>query len=102
MIGFGSGNADVRTVFEGYQVTNSGLRLLGSRELKSGGGKLPGVVVPAAVFAATHNPIGLVVGGAVKLEGQASGRDTVEGDAKRTAEEVAKELKTAFKKQGWI
>ncbi len=102
LIGFGSGNADVKTVFEGYQVTNSGLRLLGTRELKSSGGKLPGVVLPAALFAATHNPIGLVVGGAVKLEGQASGRDTVEGDAKRTAKEAAEELKAAFEKQGWI
>ena len=87
---------------EGYQVTDTGLRPLGYRELKSGGGKLPGMILPAAVFAATANPIGLVVGGAVKVAGVATGSGTIEGAAKRTAEEIAEELKVAFKKQGWI
>lgn len=102
LIGFGSGSAELRTVVEGYQVTDGGLRQLGYRELKSGGGKLPGVILPAAVFAATANPIGLIVGGAAKVAGEATGSDTVEGAAKRTAKEIAEELKVAFKKQGWI
>jgi len=67
----------------------------------------PGVHVaslslPAFVGSYGGVGVGLVVGGAVKLEGQASGRDTVEGDAKRTAKEAAEELKAAFEKQGWI
>ncbi len=48
------------------------------------------MVLPVAVLAVTANPIGLVVGGAVKLTGEATGSDTIEGAAKRTAEEISR------------
>ncbi len=102
LVGFGSGAAELRTVVEGYQVTDKGLRPLGSREIDSDGGKTPGVLVPAAVTVATANPVGLVVGGAVKVAGEATGSETLEGAAKRTAKAIAEELKAAFQKQGWI
>jgi hypothetical protein len=102
LIGFGSGNAELKTVVEGYQMTAQGLRQLGSGELDAGGTKTPGMLVPLAVAAATASPIGLIVGGAVKLHGEVSGSDTIEGSAKRTAEEIGKHLKAAFEKQGWI
>ncbi len=101
LIGFGSGAAELRTVVEGYLVTAQGLRPLGSRELKSGGSKIPGVLVPVAVVAATGNPVGLIVGGAAHLLGE-TGSETLEGTAKRTAEEIAEELEEPFEKQGWI
>ena len=90
------------TAVEGYQMTSSGLRLLGSGEVKSEGGKVPGLVLPLAVMAATANPIGLVVGGAVKAAGEIDGSATIEGSAKRTADEIAAQLKEAAEKQGWI
>jgi len=102
VIGFGSGNADLQTNVEAYQMTSSGLRKLGGGSLNAGGGKMPGVLLPLAVTAATANPIGLVVGGAVKAEGEISGRSTIEGSAKRTADEIATQLQSAFEKQGWI
>jgi hypothetical protein len=102
LIGFGSGNAELKTVVEGYQMTAQGLRQLGSGELDAGGTKTPRMLVPLAVAAATASPIGLIVGGAVKLHGEVSGSDTIEGSAKRTAEEIGKHLKAAFEKQGWI
>jgi Domain of unknown function (DUF4410) len=102
LIGFGSGNAELKTMVEGFQMTDHGLRQLGSGELDSGGSKTPGMLVPLAVVAATANPIGLVVGGAVKLYGQESGSDTIAGSAKRTADATAKQLQGAFEKQGWI
>jgi hypothetical protein len=102
LVGFGSGTAEMRAAVEGYQMTAQGLRLLGSGEVRSGGGKLPGMGVPVAVLAATANPIGLVVGGAAKLYGEATGSDTIEGAAKRTADEIAAQLKTAAAEQGWI
>jgi len=102
LVGFGSGAAEVMTAVEGYQMTSQGLRLLGSAEVKSGGDKMPGLVLPLAVMAATANPIGLVVGGAVKVAGEATGSDTIEGAAKDTAEEIAKQLIEAAEKQGWI
>jgi hypothetical protein len=102
LVGFGKGAAELRTAVEGFQMTTDGLRPLGRGEVRSGGGELPGVVLPLAVVAATANPIGLVVGGAVKLTGEATGSDTIEGSAKRTAEEIAAQLKTTAEEQGWI
>jgi hypothetical protein len=102
VIGFGSGAAELTTRVEGYLATESGMRMLGSAQLESGGGKGPGVVVPIVVTAATANPIGLIVGGAAKAQGELSGRTTIEGTAKRTADTIAEELRKAFQKQGWI
>jgi hypothetical protein len=102
LIGFGSGAADLKTVVEGYLMTAQGLRRLGSGELDSGGGKTPGAAVPLAVAVATANPIGLIVSGAAKVYGEESGSATIEGAAKRTAEEIADKLRVAFEKQGWI
>ena len=101
-LGFGSGAAELTTAVEGYQMTNKGPRLLGSGKLDSASGKTPGLVVPLAVLAATANPIGLVVMGGVKVAGEVSGRSKVEGSAKRTADEIAKQLEIKFKEQGWI
>ena len=102
VLGFGSGNADLKTAVDVYQMTASGLRKLGSGAIDSGGGKTPGMLLPLAVTVATANPIGLVVGGAIKAGGEISGRDTIEGSAERTAAQIATELQGAFKKQGWI
>jgi hypothetical protein len=102
VLGFGSGNADLKTSVTAYQKTSQGLRKLGSGAIDSGGGKTPGVLLPLAVTVATANPIGLVVGGAVKVQGEISGRDTIEGSAERTASQIATELQAAFKRQGWI
>jgi hypothetical protein len=102
LVGFGSGNAELMTAVEGYQMTSQGLRLLGSGQVKSGGAKMPGVVLPLAVMAATANPIGLVVGGTVKVAGEATGSDTIEGAAERTADEIAVQLIEVAKKHGWL
>jgi hypothetical protein len=92
----------MRAAVEGYQMTAQGPRLLGSGEVESGGGKIPGVAVPLAVMAATANPIGLVVGGAAKQYGETSGSATIEGAARRTADEISAQLQKAAEKQGWI
>ncbi len=102
LVGFGAGSAELRTAVEAYQMTPEGLRPLGRGEIKSGGGKLPGMVVPLAVVAATANPIGLLVGGGVKATSEATGSDTIEGAAKRTADEIAAQLRTAAEEQGWV
>jgi hypothetical protein len=102
LIGFGSGAADLRTAVEVYQATPDGLRSLAGGTTNSGSGKTPGMVAPLAVFAATANPIGLVVVGGIKAYGQLSGRTTIEGDAKRTADEIAARFKEGAERQGWI
>lgn len=101
-LGFGAGAASMRTRVEGYQMTPEGPRQLGSGDVDSGDSKGPGLIVPLAVTLATANPIGLAVGGAVKLGGELSGHDTIKGVAKRTAKEISEQLHVAFQKQGWI
>ena len=102
IVGFGSGEAEIHVAVEGYQETPEGLRLLGSARVDDHGGKTPGLLLPAAIMAATASPIGLVVGGSVKLAGEITGSDTVEGSAKRTADEIAEQIEKAAQKQGWI
>jgi hypothetical protein len=63
---------------------------------------MPGVVVPLAVTIATANPIGLIVGGAMKVGGEVTGSSTIEGSAKRTAKKISEELRGAFERQGWL
>jgi Domain of unknown function (DUF4410) len=102
LVGFGSGAAELRTAVEGYQMTAQGLRRLGRGEVRSEGGKLPGMVLPAAVLAATASPIGLIVGGTAKATGEVTGSETIEGAAERTAKEIAAQLRTAAEEQGWV
>lgn len=101
-LGFGSGAAELRTAVEGYQMTNTGPRLLGTGKLDSGGGKMPGLIAPIAVLAATANPIGLIVMGTAKVEGEMTGRTKIEGAAKRTAEAISEQLQIRFKEEGLI
>jgi hypothetical protein len=60
------------------------------------------MVVPAAVAIASGNPIGLIVVGGLKVYGEASGRNMLEGRAKSTADAIAAELKIRFQNRGWI
>jgi hypothetical protein len=102
-IGFGSGSADVQTEAAGFLVTEQGLLMLGTRTVDSGGAaKGPGMIVPLAVTIATANPVGIIVGGAVKATNEVTGRSTVEGAAKRTADELTEQLRIAFQRRGWV
>jgi hypothetical protein len=102
-IGFGSGTAELKTYVEGYQMTESGPRLLGSGDINSGtSGGTPGVAVPIVVTVITLNPIGLVVGGVVKGVGELSGMGKIQATAEETAEKIAEELRPQFERQGWI
>ena len=101
-IGFGSGASDLITSVEGFQMTPEGLRKLGSGTLNATGSKGPGGVLGLAALAATGNPVGLIVGGGLKIYGEASGKSKIEGRADQTAKEIASVLKQRFQEQGWI
>jgi hypothetical protein len=101
-IGFGSGTSEMDTVVEGYLMTSQGLRKLGSGTLSSSGNKTPGIAAPAAIAIATGNPVGLIVVGGMKIYGETSGRNTLEGRAKATADEIAEQLRIRFQDRGWI
>jgi hypothetical protein len=102
VIGFGAGTSEMDTVVEGYTVTPQGWRKLGSGTLSSSGNKMPGMVAPAAVAIATGNPLGLIVVGGMKVYGETSGRNTLEGRAKATADAISEQLKIRFQDRGWI
>jgi uncharacterized protein DUF4410 len=102
VIGFGSGSSELKTAVEGYQMTPQGLRKLGSGTVSSASRKTPGIIVPAVVAAATANPIGLIVVGGTKIYGEASGSSRMQGRAKKTADEIAEQLRIRFQEQGWI
>jgi hypothetical protein len=101
-IGFGAGASELRAAVEGYQVTDRGLRKLGSGTVDSGGGKSPGAAAPAAIAIATANPIGLIVSSGVKTYGEASGSSTIKGRAEAAAKEIAEQIRPRFEQQGWI
>jgi hypothetical protein len=101
-IGFGSGASEVKTVVEGFQMTATGLRKLGSGTVEAGGSTTPGAAVGAATMLATANPAGLIISSGMKVYGEESGSSTVEGRAKATAKEIAAVLKQRFQEQGWI
>ena len=102
VIGFGAGSSEMDTVVEGYEMTPEGLRKVGSGTLSSSGSKTPGIIAPGAVAIATGNPLGLIVVGATKIYGEASGSNTLEGRAKATADAIAEQLKIRFRERGWI
>ncbi len=101
-IGFGTGASELKTAVEGYQMTDLGLRKLGSGTVESGGSKGPGAAVGVAGLVATGNPAGLIVSTGMKVYGEASGKSTVEGRAQATAKEIADQLKPRFQQEGWI
>jgi hypothetical protein len=102
LIGFGAGAAELKTFVEGYQVTASGLRPLGSAEVEAGGGRMPGMLVPVAGGAAAGTAAtSVAVSGALNV-GQEIKPESIEGAAKRTAEEIAEVLEEAFEKRGWM
>ena len=77
------------------------------RDGQSGFSVKRGFILPilrfgVGVFLATHNPAGLIISTGTKVYGEASGKSTIEGRAKATADEIAKVLKPKFLAQGWI
>jgi hypothetical protein len=101
-LGFGAGGSELTTVIEGYQMTAGGLRKLGSATMGAEGSKGPGAALGGAAWLITGSPIGLIVGGSMKIYGEASGSARVEGRAKATAKEIAEQLKKRFEEEGWI
>lgn len=101
-IGFGSGASELKVAVEGFQVTDQGLRKIGSGKLDAGGSKSPGSAMGAATLIATANPVGLIVSTGVKVYGEKSGSSTIDGRARQAAKEIAAQIKQRFQKAGWI
>jgi hypothetical protein len=101
-IGFSAGQSELKVAVEGYQMTTVGLRKLGSSDLSSTGNKTPGMAVGIASWAITHNPAGFIVSTGMKVYGEKSGSNTIEGRAQQISKQIGTQLKTRFEEQGWI
>ena len=102
LLGFGSGATDLRTEVEVSQMTPQGLRRLAGGTLDSEGNKMPGLAAPLALYAVTANPLGLIVVGGSKIYGAATGSNTIEAAAGRTADEIAAQIEAGARRQGWL
>lgn len=101
-VGFGSGSSDLQVAVEGFQMTDKGLRKLGTGTTSAEGNKTPGAAAGGVVSLITGNPVSLIVSSGLKAYGEGSGRSKLEGRAKQTAQEIADVLKQRFQDQGWI
>jgi Domain of unknown function (DUF4410) len=101
-IGFSAGQSEMKVAVEGFQMTATGVRKLGSADVGATGNKTPGSAVGLAVLIATHNPAGLIVSTGMKVYGEKSGSSTVEGRAKQISKEIGDALQKRFQEQGWI
>ena len=96
-IGFGVGRSKLTTVAESYLVTNDGLRPFKSRDIRARGDSMPGLILPISLL----SPVGLIVGGTLQVTGEIRSR-TITDMARKTANEIARELEADFKRVGWI
>lgn len=101
-VGFGSGASELKVAAEGFQMTEHGLRKLGSGQAESTGSKAPGAALGVVGLVAMHNPVGLIVSTGMKVHNEKSGKSTVEGREKDIAAEIAGALEKRFVEQGWI
>ncbi len=64
---------------------------------------VPATAAITGSYGQRQSLLGLIVRGAIGVKDEKKGgSETLEGAAKRTAGEVAKELKAIFRRQGWI
>ena len=101
IIGFGAGASDVRTLVQVFEATNDGRRLVEDFYVTVKSSRKPGMGPMAGVGAATGRAAeSAAVSAGVGVMSARS--QTVEGDARNTADQVVKELKKLFVEQGWI
>jgi hypothetical protein len=101
-IGLGTGASELKVAAEGFQMTAKGLRKLGGGAEHAGGSKSPGAAMGVVGLLATHNPVGLIVSGGMKVYGEETGKSKIEGRADEAAMTIAGILKQRFQEQGWI
>lgn len=100
LIGFGAGAGELKTLAEAYQVTDAGLRPLGSTQVDTAGGKLPGMLVPLGIGAGSAMTTAAVSGTSNVM--QERGPEAISAAAQRTAKELAKMIIDAYRKRGWL
>jgi len=96
-IGFGMGGTELRTRIQLVQ----GGDLVAEGETATKSSLKPGMLVSAGLAAGAESAVPLVVGGTAHTVSETV-RGTLEADAARTAEQVAKRVKKAYQDRGWL
>ena len=101
VIGFGAGASEVRTLVQIYETTSEERRLVEDFYTTVKSSRKPGMGPMVGVGAAAGRAVeSTAVSAGVGIASELS--QTVEGDAKHTADEIAKVLKKFFAEQGWV
>ena len=102
LIGFGAGASEVRTLVQVYMRSPDGKILVEEFETKAESSRKPGlgVTMGAGAVAGVITAAGAAAGGAAS--GVMETKASVNADARRTADEIAKHLADLFLHQGWI
>jgi hypothetical protein len=101
VIGFGAGESEVRTAVQVYETTGVGHRLVEDFYTTVKSSRKPGMGPMGGMGAAAGRAAsGAAVSAGIGLATERS--QTVEGDARNTAEEITKVLRKFFAQQGWI
>jgi hypothetical protein len=101
VVGFGAGASEVRTLVQVYETSSEGRRLVEDFYTTVKSSRKPGMGPMVGVGAAA----GRVVVGAATSAGVGVATEwsqTVEGDARHTADEITKVLRKFFADQDWI
>lgn len=101
MIGFGAGASEVRTLVQIYETTSDGRRLVEDFYTTVKSSRKPGMGPMAGVGAAS----GMAAESAAMATGvgvMTARSQTVEADAKHTADQIVTQLKKFFVEQKWI
>jgi len=101
LIGFGAGAGKLMTHVLRYQITAEGPRLLGRKTIEANDGKMPGLILPGTIGAATGNVIAPVIFGGLIIKREIV-PENLHAGAIQTAQEIAKVLSKKFVDQGWI
>ena len=96
-VGFGLGGTELRTRI---QLVQGGM-LVAEGEAATRSSLKPGMLASAGLAAGAETVVPLVVGGTAHSVSETV-RGTIEADAARTAEEVAKRVKKAYQDRGWL
>lgn len=102
VVGLGAGHSDVKAYTQLYDVQRSSRRLVEQFTTDARSGYKPGMAeTEGASAAAGHWAMGLAVGVGLNIASEKYA-DNVNADAKRTAEQIAKQIDTLFQNRGWV
>jgi Domain of unknown function (DUF4410) len=104
IIGFGLGKEEVRTLVQVYVGMDGGQSIVQQFETTAESSKMPGMAPMMGVGAAARGAVGLAtaagVSGGLHTAGEI--RESVEAEARRTADALVKRLAQFFAAQGWV